>query len=96
MVRVDLLDEYLAVTVDGVTRAAAPQVIAAVDPSGRRPLRADQLRTGGHLILLRLPSLHAWPAEAEPLVGPTAFGLDLTPPTVPVAGPVAGSPGGRS
>jgi DUF917 family protein len=90
VVRVDLLDEYLAVTVDGVTRAATPQIIAAVDPSGRRPLRADQLRTGGHLILLRLPSLHAWPAEAEPLVGPTAFGLDLAPST----GPVAGSPGG--
>ncbi|CAL9371728.1 DUF917 domain-containing protein [Streptomyces sp. enrichment culture] len=88
VVRVDLLDEYLAVTVDGVTRAAVPQIIAAVDPRGHRPLRADQLRTGGHLILLRLPPLHTWPSEADPLVGPPAFGLDLTPP--PPTGPVPG------
>ncbi|CAL9367631.1 DUF917 domain-containing protein [Streptomyces sp. enrichment culture] len=88
VVRVDLLDEYLAVTVDGVTRAAVPQIIAAVDPRGHRPLRADQLRTGGHLTLLRLPSLHTWPSEADPLVGPPAFGLDLTPP--PPTGPVPG------
>ncbi|GAA2589025.1 MULTISPECIES: DUF917 domain-containing protein [Streptomyces] len=87
VVRVDLLDEYLAVTVDGVTRAATPQIIAAVDPSGRRPLRADQLRTGGHLILLRLPALHDWPPAAEPLVGPTAFGLDPAPPTGPLTRP---------
>ncbi|MET8483917.1 DUF917 domain-containing protein [Streptomyces tendae] len=92
VVRVDLLDEYLAVTVDGVTRAAAPQIIAAVDPSGRRPLRADQLRTGGHLILLHLPPLHTWPSDAEPLVGPLAFGLDLPPPTAPAPRPGASSP----
>ncbi|GAA3965825.1 DUF917 domain-containing protein [Streptomyces marokkonensis] len=87
VVRVDLLDEYLAVTVDGVTRAAGPQIIAAVDPSGRRPLRADQLRTGRHLALLRLPALHDWPPEADPLVGPTAFGLDLAPTSAAAARP---------
>ncbi|MFH9817251.1 DUF917 domain-containing protein [Streptomyces sp. NPDC017230] len=87
VVRVDLLDEYLAVTVDGVTRAVGPQIIAAVDPNGRRPLRADQLRTGRHLVLLRLPALHDWPPEADPLVGPTAFGLDLAPASVAAARP---------
>ncbi|WP_420031647.1 DUF917 domain-containing protein [Streptomyces sp. cg28] len=79
VVRVDLLDEYLAVTVDGVTRAACPRIVTAVDPSGRRPLRADQIRTGQHLVLLALPALYDWPAEAASLVGPAAFGLDLTP-----------------
>ncbi|NED88653.1 hypothetical protein G3I76_52330, partial [Streptomyces sp. SID11233] len=39
VVRVDFLDEFLAVTRDGVTVAATPQILAAVDPSGRRPLR---------------------------------------------------------
>ncbi|MFE7214696.1 DUF917 family protein [Streptomyces sp. NPDC001698] len=77
VVRVDLLDEYLAVTVDGVTLAAVPQIIVAVDPNGRRSLRSDQLKAGLHLTLLRLPALYQWPDEAAPLVGPAAYGLDL-------------------
>lgn len=89
VVRVDLLDEYLAVTVDGVPRATCPQIIAAVDPSARRVVRADQIRLGDHLILLRLPALHDWPAEAAALVGPAAFGLDLAP------APRTGAPLGR-
>ncbi|MFF2327325.1 MULTISPECIES: DUF917 family protein [unclassified Streptomyces] len=79
VVRVDLLDEYLAVTVDGVTRVSSPDIIAAVDPSGHRPLRTDQVRAGQTLMLLRLPALYDWPPEAAALVGPAAFGLDPEP-----------------
>ncbi|MEU2250617.1 DUF917 family protein [Streptomyces sp. NPDC019224] len=79
VVRIDLLDEYLAVAVDGVTRAETPEIIAAVDLSGGRAVRADQIRPGDHLVLLRLPALYDWPAEAASLVGPSAFGLDLRP-----------------
>ncbi|MGW1816680.1 S-methyl thiohydantoin desulfurase domain-containing protein [Streptomyces sp. NPDC002125] len=77
VVRVDLLDEFLAVTVDGVVRAASPQIIAAVDPSGRHTLRSDQIRTGQDLTLVRLPALYDWPDAGAALVGPAAFGLDL-------------------
>lgn len=77
VVRVDLLDELLAVTVDGETVAATPEIIVAVDPAGHAPLRSDQLRVGRTVLMLRLPALHHWPPEAAGLVGPAAFGLAL-------------------
>lgn len=77
--RIDYLDEFLAVTRDGITVAATPDVIVALDPSNRAPLRADQVRLGQPLVLFSLPALHSWPDAASRVVGPAAFGLDLEP-----------------
>jgi DUF917 family protein len=79
IVRVDHLDEFLAVTVDGSTVAATPDVIVAMDPSSRKILRSDQVRLGQPLAVFTLPALHTWPAAAAAVVGPAAFGLDLEP-----------------
>lgn len=77
VVRVDLLDEFLAVTVDGTTVTATPEIIVAVDPTSRVPIRSDQLRLGRTVLMLRLPAPHRWPAEAGDVVGPAGFGLDV-------------------
>lgn len=77
VVRVDHLDEFLAVTVDGRTIAFAPDIIVALDPSNRKPLRCDEVRSGQTLAVLTLPPLHAWPASARSVVGPAGFGLEL-------------------
>ncbi|MEV7283444.1 DUF917 domain-containing protein [Streptomyces sp. NPDC093252] len=75
VLRVDLLDEYLTVAVDGRTVAATPEVVVALDPAGRSPVRCDQLRPGRQVALLRLPPLVRWPRAADGLVGPAAYGL---------------------
>ncbi|MET8825590.1 DUF917 domain-containing protein [Streptomyces sp. NPDC004610] len=75
VLRVDLLDEYLTVAVDGRTVAATPEVVVALDPAGRAPVHCDQLRPGQQLALLRLPPLVRWPRTADGLVGPAAYGL---------------------
>ena len=75
-VRVDHLEEFLAVTHDGTTVARTPDVIVALD-SSNVPLRTDQIRLGQTLAMLNLPAMHNWPAEAAIRVGPAAFGLEL-------------------
>ena len=75
--RIDLLEEFLAVTVDGVTRACTPDVIVALDPTSGGVLSAGQVRPGQLLALVLLPALHPWPPSADDIVGPRAFGLDL-------------------
>lgn len=79
VVRVDYLDEFLAVTVDGRTVAVTPDIIVALDPSGRKPLRCDEVRAGQTLVVFTLGPLHAWPASARAVVGPAGFGLELDP-----------------
>jgi DUF917 family protein len=64
VVRIDHLDEFLAVTVDGGPVAFVPDIIVALDPSNRKPLRSDQVRIGQMLAVFTLPPLHAWPAPA--------------------------------
>ncbi|MBM0123741.1 S-methyl thiohydantoin desulfurase domain-containing protein [Pimelobacter simplex] len=75
--RVDLLEEFLAVTVDGITRACTPDVVVGIDPTSGVVLSSGQVRPGQMLSLLSLPALHHWPASAMGVVGPRAFGLDL-------------------
>ncbi|WP_020392079.1 DUF917 domain-containing protein [Kribbella catacumbae] len=75
--RVDHKDEFLAVSCDGATVTATPDVVVALDPSNHTPLRTDQLRVGQPLVVFALPPLHDWPAEAAPVVGLARFGLDL-------------------
>jgi DUF917 family protein len=77
--RVDQLEEFLAVTVDGVTLATTPDVIVAVEPVKRTALRTDQVRLSQTLAMLALPALHRWPPGAQSAVGPIAFGLELDP-----------------
>jgi DUF917 family protein len=77
VVRVDHVDEFLAVAVDGAAVVRPPDVIVALDPSNRRPLRCDEVRLGQALAVFTLPPLHAWPASADPVVGPAGFGLEL-------------------
>lgn len=75
--RVDLLEEFLAVTVDGITRACTPDVVVGIDPTSGGVLGTTQIRPGQLLSLISLPALHPWPASADDVVGPRAFGLDL-------------------
>lgn len=75
--RVDHLDEFLAVTVDGITRACTPDVVVGIDPTSGGVLSVGQVRPGQMLSLVSLPALHRWPASAADVVGPRAFGLDL-------------------
>jgi DUF917 family protein len=75
--RVDLVEEFLAVTVDGVTRACTPDVVVGIDPTSGGVLSVGQVRPGQMLSLISLPALHHWPASADDVVGPRAFGLDL-------------------
>ncbi len=77
VVRLDLLDEYLALTVDGVPVAAVPDVLAVVEPVTLAPIPPARLRPGQPLAVLHLPALARWPAAAAAVVGPAAFGLDL-------------------
>ncbi|WP_037361806.1 DUF917 domain-containing protein [Amycolatopsis orientalis] len=78
--RIDCRDEFLAVSRDGRTVAATPDVIVAMDASNRQPLRCDQVRVGQSLVVFALPPLHRWPPEAGPIVGPGQFGLELEAP----------------
>lgn len=75
--RIDHLDEFVAATCDGLTVAATPDVIVALDPRSRTSLRTDQVRLGQPLVLFALAPLHTWPDSADRVVGPAAFGLDL-------------------
>lgn len=75
--RIDHVEEFVAVAVDGVTVAASPEVLVVLDHSTGTPLRTDQLRIGQPVVVGALPQLHAWPADADPLVGPAAFGIEV-------------------
>nr|WP_252199470.1 DUF917 domain-containing protein [Brevibacterium sp. RIT 803] len=75
--RVDFIDEFLAVTVDGVCVAKTPEIIIVLNRTTNRPLRCDEVIRGQSVVVSTLPSIHEWPKEALPLVGPKAYGLDL-------------------
>ncbi|WAH95640.1 S-methyl thiohydantoin desulfurase domain-containing protein [Arthrobacter sp. MMS18-M83] len=76
ILRLDMLDEYLNVAIDGVSRASAPDVLAVLDPVTFVPIPPDRLRSGQSIALLRLPPMPGWPDGAEELIGLTAFGID--------------------
>lgn len=80
VVRVDHLEEYLAVTIDGRTVVCAPEVIVALDHRARCPIRTDEVRLGQSLALATLSALHTWPPEVAGAVGPASFGLHLEEP----------------
>ncbi|MFE6646131.1 DUF917 domain-containing protein [Nocardioides sp. NPDC057772] len=80
VVRVDHMEEYLAVTIDGRTIVRAPEVIVALDHRARCPIRTDEIRFGQSVVLATLSALHPWPPEAVEAVGPVAFGLHLDEP----------------
>ena len=73
--RVDFMDEYLSVALDGRPTAAAPDILAAMDVLSLRPVGTERLRRGQLLAMFRLPAVYAWPPEATDLVGPAGFGL---------------------
>lgn len=75
--RIDFIDEFLAVTVDGVVVASTPEIIIVVDRTTNRPLRCDEVTRGISVVVSTLPSIHEWPEDALSLVGPQAFGIDL-------------------
>lgn len=75
--RIDFIDEFLAVTVDGVCVAITPEIIIALDRTTNRPLRCDEVTRGQSVVVSTLPSIHEWPEEALSLVGPQAYGLNL-------------------
>ncbi|GAA3309098.1 DUF917 domain-containing protein [Arthrobacter ramosus] len=76
ILRLDMLDEYLNVAIDGVSRASAPDVLAVLDPVTFVPVPPDRLRSGQSIALLRLPPIPGWPDGVEGLIGLTAFGID--------------------
>lgn len=75
--RIDFIDEFLGVTVDGVCLARTPEIIIALDGTTNRPLRCDEIVRGRSVVVATLPSIHEWPGDAVSLVGPAAYGLDL-------------------
>lgn len=75
--RVDALQEYLIVAVDGVVKATVPDLICLVTAAGA-VLELDALRLGQRVAVLSLPCEPRWRRpEALPLVVPRAFGIDL-------------------
>lgn len=75
--RIDFIDEFLAVTVDGAPAASTPEIIIVVDRTTNRPLRCDEVTRGLSVVVATLPSIHEWPEDALSLVGPAAFGMDV-------------------
>ncbi|WNV87950.1 DUF917 domain-containing protein [Umezawaea sp. Da 62-37] len=77
--RVDMLQEYLVVAVDGNVVATVPDVLFLVSSSGVA-LDIDRLRLGQQVSVLRFPCHPHWlRAEALPLVVPAAFGIRVDP-----------------
>src|SRR5699024_2628721 len=72
--RIDFIDEFLAITVDGAPAASTPEIIIVVDRTTNRPLRCDEVTRGLSVVVATLPSIHEWPEDALSLVGPAAFG----------------------
>ncbi|WP_167950823.1 DUF917 family protein [Brevibacterium marinum] len=75
--RIDFMDEFLAVTVDGTSVASTPKIIIVVDRTTNRPLRCDEVTRGLSVVVSTLPTIHEWPEGALSLVGPEAFGMDM-------------------
>lgn len=77
VVRIDHLDEFLAVTVDGKVVSRTPDIIIALESSSLKPLRSNEIRLGQNLTVFSIPPMHAWPDAAQSLVGTDGFGLHL-------------------
>lgn len=75
--RIDFIDEFLAVTVDGAPAASTPEIIIVVDRTANRPLRCDEVTRGLSVVVATLPNIHEWPEDALSLVGPAAFGIEI-------------------
>lgn len=75
--RVDHFDEFLAVTLDGITTARAPDVIVALSEHDHVPLRTDQVRLGQRLLIIGLPAMHPWDTSRDVVVGPPGYGVHL-------------------
>ena len=75
--RIDLLEEFLAVTVNGITLARTPDVIVVLSSTSGAVVGTAQVRLGQALGIVALPALHTWPPGSDAVVGPAAFGLDL-------------------
>ena len=75
--RLDLLEEFLAVTVNGITLARTPDVIVVLSSTSGAVVGTAQVRLGQALGIVALPALHTWPPGSDAVVGPAAFGLDL-------------------
>lgn len=76
ILRLDMLDEYLNVAIDGVSHASTPDVLAVLDPVTFLPVPPDRLRSGQSIALLRLRPVQGWPAAAAHQLGLAAFGID--------------------
>lgn len=77
--RIDFRDELLQVSRDGVVVAATPAIIVALQSATGTALQVDELVLGQAVSIVTLPALHDWPAGAEAVVGPPAFGLAAEP-----------------
>ncbi|WP_420095454.1 DUF917 domain-containing protein [Brevibacterium sediminis] len=75
--RIDFMDEFLAVTVDGAPVASTPEIIIVLDRTTNRPLRCNEVTRGLSVVVSTLPNIHEWPEGALSLVGPEAFGMDV-------------------
>ncbi|MFI6485873.1 DUF917 domain-containing protein [Nonomuraea sp. NPDC050663] len=91
--RIEVADEYLLAIDDGEIVIQVPDIIAVLDSRTWHPIAADQLATGHHVEVLRLPAPAAWTApHALPLVAPRAFGLRVLDSTTDQAGRFASGP----
>lgn len=76
LVRIEAGSEFLAVLEDGRPLACVPDVIAMIDTRTGEVVRAEQVRYGLRVSLLRLACDPVWHTpEGLRLAGPAAFGL---------------------
>lgn len=76
LVRLDIQNEILAVSVDGAVVSEVPDIITILDPEQGSVLSLDDVRVGDVLDVLRTPAEDRWYEPAGlALAGPAAFGL---------------------
>lgn len=77
--RVDFQNEYLVAHQGAVQVAMVPDVISLIDDETAEPISADEARAGRHVVVLAFRAdLRLTTEVALPVIGPAAFGYDLT------------------
>ncbi len=78
-VRLEFQSELLMVLEDGDVCAAVPELISVLQPDTCTPIGVEHLRQGERVTVLLAPASPDWRfPEAEAIVGPAAFGYEVS------------------
>ncbi|MEV8633972.1 DUF917 domain-containing protein [Streptosporangium sp. NPDC051023] len=92
--RLEMADEYLLALDEGVVTARVPEIIAVLHARTWRHVSTEEVAAGQHVDILALPAPAALGTpEADRLMGPTAFGLDMPDEAARGDGHGTGAPG---